>query len=283
MSNLSWKIDYCGWHTETFIFRPQVFESFEKIFHVKNREIIHISSNSAVITFNKLLTSLYWNWLIIAWSQKIKFHLEHPYQSFVWFVFISCIFHFLTLFVNVSSVVLLKFTWREKKLENFAANEVKISGIASPRPKTNDELVSSVVGVLFCWRETECFFSSCCSFIPNDQIKRDGVYLQQHLPPQLLPQVLQQVHPQLHPSQQHHQMLHHHLQQQQQHSGSTHISRENDQPLNVEVIPIANLKQEFDPYEQVTPPVSQNVVVQTIPHQVNIPQLLAQVSASSLL
>lgn len=59
MSNLSRKIDYCGWHTETFISKPQVFESFEKIFHVKNREIIHISSNGAVITFNKLFTTLY--------------------------------------------------------------------------------------------------------------------------------------------------------------------------------------------------------------------------------
>nr|XP_019531488.3 adult enhancer factor 1 isoform X2 [Aedes albopictus] len=116
------------------------------------------------------------------------------------------------------------------------------------------------------------------SFIPNDQLKRDGLYLQQHLPPQLLPQAhLQLHHPQ---SQQHHPQLHHHPQQHQSGSTTTHIVVENDQSGPVEMIPIVNLKKELDPYEQMTPPVSQNVVVQTIPHQVNISQLMGQESAS---
>lgn len=107
-------------------------------------------------------------------------------------------------------------------------------------------------------------------FIPNDQLKREGVYVQHHLPAQLLPQVLQQAHPHLQQTQlQHHQQFH----QQSQPVSTSHIAVDS-------VIPIENLKKEFDPYEKVPPPVSQNVVVQTIPHDVNIPSMVAQEAGS---
>lgn len=108
-------------------------------------------------------------------------------------------------------------------------------------------------------------------FIPNDQVKREGLYLQQHFPPQLLPQVLQQAHPHLH---QHHQQQQIHLQQSG--TGQNHIEAD---PVALSIV---NLKKEYDPYDKIPPPVSQNVVVQTIPHQVNIPQLLSQVGAIPL-
>ncbi|XP_058460855.1 zinc finger protein OZF-like isoform X2 [Malaya genurostris] len=90
-------------------------------------------------------------------------------------------------------------------------------------------------------------------FIPHEQVKREGIYLQQHLPAQLLPPGFQQSHSQQQP-------------------GQTQQLIQN--PFHPQGM-VVNLKKEFDPYEKNTPPLGANVVVQHITQQLNVPSLLS--------